>query len=309
MSHPIGLSFGLEYITVCKAGEDDTVETMGSRATSSAYQEFFQRVLGGRVQGNLDTRPGEAVPKTHLIPPKSDNVEGLLRRELEEVLAWIKGHLNDAAEVVPAICVPYHWSETVQRADFKAAEGAKMPLAGIHVLLRLPRALEWAYRLDSDVSVDDYFFIVVDYNRKYLHLHICETAKNGAYGIVEGQAQLSHLGETSVSGIESRGEVIGSIRRFLSLTMARGDSAGGKISDEEIRAIILSGDASSEGMQEMRNILQHVFGQMLLCDSHLPFYAAAVGAARAAKLQVEDPKSTKDFVSAPDNIPGEPKPS
>ena len=56
----------------------------------------------------------------------------------------------------------------------------------------------------------------------------------------------------------------------------------------------------------MRNILQHVFEQDLLCDCHPPLYAAAVGAARAAKLQVEDPKSTKDFVSMPEYIPDEP---
>jgi len=309
MPHAVGVSFGLEYITVSKAREDDTVDHTWSHTTSPAYQDLFQRVLEERVQGHLDTRPGEELPNTHLIPPESQNVEDLLQRELEEVLATIKSTLG-GTEVVPAISVPYHWNETVQRAVFKAAEGAKMPLAGIHMLLRLPRALEKAYQFDSDASVDDYFFIVVDYNRTYLHLLICETAKYGGYGIVEGQVQLSHLGESSVSRRGYREEVLESVKKFLSLTTVKSDSStDGRIDYHKIKAVVLSGNASNDGMQEMKNILQHVFGQDLLCGSHPPLYAAAVGAARAAKLQVEDPKSTKDFVSMPEDIPDEPKAS
>lgn len=309
MSHAIGISFGLDHVTVSQARDDDTMDHIGSHTTSPAYQEFFQRVLGERVQGNLDARPGEEVPNTYLVPPKSHDVENLLRQELEKVIATIESALC-GAQVVPAISVPYHWNGTVQRAVFKVAEEAKMPLAGIHMLLRLPRALDKAYQFDSDASVDDYHLIIVDYNRSYLHLLVSETAKDGGYGIVESQVQLSHLGETAASKTGYREEVLESINKFLSLTTVKGDSStGGKIPYHKIRAVTLSGDASSEGMQEMRNILRHVFGQTLLCDSHSPLYAAAEGATRAAKLQIEDPKSTKDFVSVPEYIPDEPKPS
>ena len=303
MSHAIGISFGLEYITVSKARKDDTVDHIGCYAPSPAYQEFFRLVLGGRVQSHLDVRPREVMPDTHLIPPKSYDVENLLRGELEKVLATVKNTLG-SAEVVPAISFPYHWSEAVQRTVFKAAEGAKIPLAGMHVFSKLPRALEKAYEFPSDPSKDDYFCIIVDYNRTYLHLVLCET------DIVEAQVQLSHLGETSASQRGYREEVVESIEKFLSLTTVKNNSSvDGRILYHEIKAVILSGDASPEGMQEMRNILQHVFGQDLLCDSHPPLYAAAIGAARAAKRQVEDPKSIMNAVSAPEYIPEEPKPS
>ncbi|KAI4161656.1 MAG: hypothetical protein LQ342_004664 [Letrouitia transgressa] len=306
MSYAIGISFGLEYIAISKAYGDDTVDFIGRHATCPAYQGFFQRVLRERVQGNLDTCPGRGVPNTHLIPPKLHEVQYLLGRELEKVLATVETSLS-AAEPVPAISIPYHWNATAQRAVFKATEKAKMPLAGIHMLLRLPQALEKAYQFDSDASVTDYYFVVVDYNRTYLHFLICETARDGGYGIVENQVQLSRLGETSASQRGYREEVLESINRFLSFTTVKGDSTGGKILYYKIKAVTLSGEASSEGMQCMRNLLLQIFGQEVLYDSHLPLYAAAVGAARAAKLQVDNPKSTKDFVSMPEYIPDEPK--
>ena len=100
-----------------------------------------------------------------------------------------------------------------------------MPLAGIHMLLKLPRALEKAYQFDSDASVDNYYLIVVDYNRTYLHLLIGETAKDGGYGIVESQVQLLHLGETSAAKRGYCEEVLESIKKFLSLTTVKGDSS------------------------------------------------------------------------------------
>ncbi|KAI4209752.1 MAG: hypothetical protein LQ351_007348 [Letrouitia transgressa] len=306
MSYPIGISFGLEHITISKAGEDDTVEFIGRHATSPAYQDFFQRVLRERVQGNLDTRPGREVPYTHLIPPKLHEVEYLLGRELEKVIVTAKSSLG-CSELVLAISVPDHWNATMQRAVFKATEGAKMPLAGIHMLLRLPRALEKVYHLDSDVFVTDYYFVAVDYNRTYLHLLLCETARDGGYGIVENQVQLSHLGETSVFQRGYHEEVLESINRFLSLTTVKGQSTDGLILYSRIKAVTLSGEASSEGMQGMRKTLLQIFGQEMLCESHPPLYAAALGAARAAKLQVDYPKSTKHFVSMPEYIPDESK--
>ena len=309
MSHALGMSFGLGYISVSRARENGTVEHIGSHATGAAYQELFQHVLAGRVQSNFDSFPADEEPDTHLIPPESYEVKDLIRRELEKVLGMVESCL-DGGEVEPAICVPDHWNSTVRSAVFEAAEGAKMPLAGTYMLLKLPRALEKAYQLDAGDCGDDYYFIVVDYNATYLHLHMCETAKDGGSGIVESQVQLSLLGETSASEKAHSEKVLESIRTFLSLTTAKTDETrGGRIPYHEIKAVILNSCASAEGMQEMRRMLRHVFEQDSLCDSRQPHYAAADGAARAAKLLIDDPKSTRDFVSMPDYIPQEPQAS
>lgn len=229
----------------------------------------------------------------------------MLREELEAVLERIP----NGAKIVPTITIPYHWNFTVQRATFKAAEGAKIPLAGIHMLLRMPRAVERAYELDSRIDLDDYFFIVVDYNSKYMHLLICETARDGGYGLVEGQVQFSHLGENSDSGEGYREAVVEAIKRFVSLTTVDGESwLDVKPPYSLIKAVILSGNASSTGMVQIREVLRQIFGQSLVRDSYPPLYAGAIGAAGAAKGQIENPKTTDDFICAPIPIPDEPKP-
>lgn len=304
MSQAVGIGFGLEFITV-STGQNDSINNFKHTA-SADYKEFSQHLLQSRVQNNLGSRPEEEVRNTHLVPPKSqsDDVEHLLRRELEAVIA----SLPDSAKPVAAITIPYHWNDTVRRAMFKAAEGAKIPLAGIHMVLKLPRALDIAYQLDTRLSEDDYFFVVVDYNTSYLHILICETAKDGGYGIVEGQVQLPHLGEKSAAG--RRNEALEAVKRFLSLTTVDGTSStDGRPPRKEIKAVLVSGDASSDGVQEMRDLLKEVFGESLIFSDQPPSFAGALGAARAAKQQVEDPKTTKDFVSMPYDIPDEPKPS
>lgn len=62
----------------------------------------------------------------------------------------------------------------------------------------------------------------------------------------------------------------------------------------------------------MHDMLQRVFsdlGKGVLYDSLDPLYLGAMAAARAAMSQVDNPKSTRDFISMPDNIPDEPKSS
>lgn len=307
MSQAIGICFGPEHVTVSKAGDGDSFSHIVSHSPSPAYQEFFQLVLEKRVQGDLDSRPGEDVLDTHNVPQVSqmEDLEIMLRDELEAVIERIP----DAATIVPTISIPYHWNLTAQRATWKAAEGAKIPLAGIHMLLRMPRAVERAYALDSRIDLDDYFFILVDYNYKYMHLLICETARDGGYGLVEGQVQFSHLGENSGSREGYREAVVEAIKKFVSLTTVDGESwIDVKPPYSLIKAVMISGNASSRGMEQIREVLQQVFGQSLIRDSYPPLYVGAIGAAGAAKGQIKNPKTTDNFICAPIPVPDEPKP-
>lgn len=302
MSQAIGICFGPEHITVAKALGGDSFNYIASHPASPAYLEFFQQVLQKRVQGDLNSRPREEVPDTYLFPPhsQSEELETMLRQELEAVIERIP----DTATIVPTITIPYHWNLTLQRATYRAAEGATIPLAGDHMLYKMSRAVEKAYDLDKHIALDDYFFIIVDYNSKYIHLFICETAKGGGYGIVEGQVQLSHLGENSASNDGYRDDVVLAIERFVALTTVEGDSwMDVKPPYHLIKAVILSGNASARGMEWIGEVLRQVFGRDLVRDGYSPFYAGAIGAARAAKKQEEDPKSPDDLICAPIHKP------
>lgn len=307
MSQAIGICFGPEHITVSRAGGGDSFSHIVSHSPSFAYQEFSQLVLEKIVQGDLDSRPREEVLDAVPFPrvSQSEDLENMLREELEAVIE----HIPNAATIVPTITIPYHWNLTAQRATWKAAEGAKIPLAGMHMLLRMPRAVGKAYELDVRIDLDDYFFIVVDYNIKYMHLLLCNTARDGGDGLVEGQVQLAHLGEGSGSKEGYRQAIVEAIKKFVSLTTVEGESwIDIKPPYHLVKAVILSGNASSKGMDQIKEVLEQIFGRSLVRDSYPPLYVGAIGAARAAKKQVEDPEPTNDLKHASDDLPDEPKP-
>ena len=61
---------------------------------------------------------------------------------------------------------------------------------------------------------------------------------------------------------------------------------------EDLRAVILSGDASEEEIQALKRAVYHALPENwkpLLRAEIDPFYVAAIGTARRAKLQLDDP--------------------
>jgi len=236
--------------------------------------------------------------------------------EIDAIRSDASRVLGSTAVDVKAISVPYHWNSTAQHTTLSAATVANVPLAGIHMLLRYPRALDNAYHLESSLAADDYLSLVVDYNRSYLHPLICETVKDGGYALVESQVQLPHLGEDAVSKGEPGqhyGRISEALEKFVYLTAAKEPSSStGGFPYNDAKAVVLGGEASSEAMRLMHDVLQQIFadlGKGALFDSLDPLYLGSMGAARAAKSQVDNPKTTCDFISMPDYIPDEPKAS
>lgn len=188
MTYPLGISFGPTYITGAYALDDGSIVPVTRVPATMAYQNFFQQTLQKRVQDDLQSRPQEGVPDTHLFPSefRAGELETLCIHELNAIKADSERVLGATVDV-KAISIPYHWNTTVQSAISNAAQAVNNPLAGTRIFVRLPRALAKAYNIESSIAEDDYYCIVVDYNQSYLHLLICETAKNGGYALVEGQ--------------------------------------------------------------------------------------------------------------------------
>ena len=240
----------------------------------------------------------------------------LLAREIEAVKADASRALGCAAVAIGAIGVPYHWNIVAQQAVFRAARAAGVPLAGMNVLPRYPRALDEAYDLEACLAEDDFLYLVIDYNRSYLHLLICETALHGGY-LVEGQVQLPHLSEDAVAEGEQRQHyerVSGALARFVDLTTAKDPASSTQwiLPYRDIKAVLLSGEASLGAMQLIGDALKQTsadVGKDALFNSLDPLYLASVGAARAARSEVDNPQIARDFVSMPDIIPDEPMPS
>lgn len=311
MPYPLGLNFGPTYITASHALDDGAIVPVTRVTASVPYQDFFRRSLEERVQRDLQSRPQEHLPNSHLYPPESqaEELSALFAHEIGAIKSDASRVLESTAVDVKAITVPYHWNRTAQYAILSAAEVTDVPLAGMHLLLRYPRALGQAYDLESGIAGAEYLSLVVDYNRSYLHLLICETVRHGGYALVEGQVQLPHLGEDAISEGEPGQHyerISEALKSFISLTLAKNPYY------DDVRAVILGGEASSEAMGCMHNTLQQTLAELgkgMLFDSLDPMYLASIGAARAAMSQVENPKTDRDFVSMPDYIPDEPKPT
>ncbi|KAI9853131.1 MAG: hypothetical protein M1830_006744, partial [Pleopsidium flavum] len=77
----------------------------------------------------------------------------------------------------------------------------------------------------------------------------------------------------------------------------------------DIRAVILSGEASDRGLDYIRTILSRTFsrsGKEVLQDSIDPLYVGALGAAKCARAQVENPSMFETITYVPDDIPETP---
>ena len=184
----------------------------------------------------------------------------------------------------------------------------------MHMLIRQPRAVEYAYDLESRIAADDHLLFVVDYNRSYLHLLLCEAARHDGYALIEAQAPLPHLGEDVVSMAEPGQHyerISEAVKKFIALTMTKDPSSpAGGLRYQDVKAVVLGGEASPEAMRGMRDVLHLIFtalGEGVLFESLDPSYLVSMGAAKAAKSQVDHPKSTREFVSMPDSIPDEPR--
>lgn len=186
MPQAFSITFGPTSIAVSRADEDESHFLPQNPYAKSSLPGLHptQSLHSSTSASRLP--PRRHVPETYNTPPESQlqSIEAFLLREMKRVLKRID-LTSDTTKDTVGITIPYHWNSTLQQATYKAAKQAPMLFAGNHVLLRLPRALEVAYQLNSDVGTAVFndagidfdelcFSIVVDYNHNYLYLLFCD---------------------------------------------------------------------------------------------------------------------------------------
>jgi hypothetical protein len=308
MPYPLGVYFGPTFMTAAHALEDGKVVPVAKTECSIGYQDFFNDNLSRKVESKLETLPEENPAGRNY--PVTDQKQ-LFTEALGSIKSEAERVLGQPADV-QAIVTPYHWDDGIRMVVWDAAVASGILLGGTHMLNRLPKAVFRAQDMSIGRPQDQYNVLMVDYNTNYLHFLICEVAWDVC--AIEGQVQLPELGEKSAlkhakvqegdSEDPHWSEVRRSLNTFVELAKARlGD----------YKFITLSGEAE-ETMGEMRRLLEsfpdsEAKGKLVNNDSIPPLYAAAFGAAHAAKAQTDDPKTTRDFLSFPDPIPEEPRSS
>lgn len=154
-----------------------------------------------------------------------------------------------------------------------------------------------AYNLGSPRR-GTWFLVSVEYNTQNLYLTFAEISdrenprKHPRYPI-DGQYLLEDLGEDSPTRAECPFEHYANIReaipQFLLKHVAKDPYVEFPYSD--IKGIILTGDASDDGMRAMDGILREVFADLPQCASGniftklRPSHVVALGAARAVRAK------------------------
>ena len=152
-----------------------------------------------------------------------------------------------------------------------------------------------------------WLLVIVEYNTQDLYLMFAEIndRENPRFHEkypVDGHYLLENLGEDSLTRAECRSEHYANIKeafnQFLPKHVAKDPHVEFPYSD--IRGIILTGDASDDGMRTMDGIIREVFADLPQCASGniftslRPSHVVALGAARAVRAKTVNNRILRD---------------
>lgn len=194
---------------------------------------------------------------------------------------------------IGVISQPLYFNETTSTALTDAAKEVQTGLVG-HVI-RFTNAARMAYGLHScegfgmnssscDIFEGEHAVVVVDYNTDYLELAIGYVRTEDICS-VRGYKRVKALGEDQKSSTSYLDDVHKVLQEFRGAYFATFDFWD---YGAHVRGVVLSGDASKDGMNEMRKSLEQAWPEQYknrFKDSIDPMYVGAAGAARMARIQ------------------------
>jgi hypothetical protein len=278
-SASIGINLGPTYLTsaYAKGLKDDF--TILSIKGSKAYRKYLADVL--------ETQAAGTGTSTH------NNIA--VRAILYDALTTIKtatekklGHTVD----IGIISQPLYFNATTSTALTDAAKEVQTGLAG--QVTRFTNAARIAYGLNSckgfgmnasncDINEGEHAVVVIDYNAEYLELAIGYVREDICS--VRGYKRVKDLGEDHKSSSSYLDDVQKVLQEFRGAYFATFDFWD---YGAHVRGVLLSGDASKSGMDEMLQSLQQAWPEQYknrFKDSIDPMYVGAAGAARMAQIQ------------------------
>ena len=208
------------------------------------------------------------------------------------------------------ISLPYYWCEQLKCAVLEAATQPHM-MVPYNMLLPHELTARLAYNLGNSRR-GTWFIVSVEYNIQNLHLTFAEISdRENPWELrypINGQYLLENLGENSPTRASGPFEHYANIReaipQFLLKHVAKDPYVGLPYSD--IKGIILTGDASDDGMRAMDEILREVFADLPQCASGniftrlRPSHVVALGAARAVRAGMVNNNILRDVYETVD---------
>lgn len=296
---------------------------MGGKLTTAAHRQ---------KQGKWYIRDGESLVPSSPDPPKNPQAEAIIAAALRGIRKEVSRHMPGASIDVTSISIPQHFNESMYSAVADAAleleRGIKVPWQ----IRRYYNAVRLAYHLNScegfgmdastcDVEDGPHLVFFIDYNHDYLEVCVADV----------GEFIFSDVTKNTFRDIGARKlaisseQVCAAIKKRLVSTRARTDVKSQEIESywdtirselrafirhyfeapdrnadvNNIRAIVLAGDAPPEAFQNIRDVVVGILpGQAdKIRDTVDPSHVGAVGAAEWAKLQALNPELVKEIIS------------
>lgn len=315
--NPLGVHLGPTHLTAAE------ITVRGNRLVPVArvsggvpYRQEYLRTLGpsyhpdGSPTDRYEPGPEQEQDSLSLIV-----VTSALRKLKQAAEETLKRPVHDAT-----ISVPTHFNHysvwTVMRAARTAGFAIEYPLGWVRpfrIALHKAYALERCEVVGHPSTCDKYdghVVVSLDYNSGSLGLTVLEAVEH--MSIVYAHSEDPAMGEDFLRIDLDRtqsNKISRSISKFLSegtdtiLSRRTIEIKDYKPLKSEIRAVVLSGDASTQGFDNLRKLLSEEFAD--LCDGPTidgldPAYVLAYGAARLAK-ECTEAKGNEGTVFGGDN--------
>ena len=239
--------------------------------------------------------------------PPYEQLQSIFLQQLWNVKQRAEHNLGQRVEI-SAISLPSYWFDELKDAVHEAANKMNMVIPR-DMLLCHEETARLAYNLGDRKNSGTWFLVLVEYNTRNLYLSFTEMndlddPEDHPKYPVDGQYLLENLGEASFTRARSYAEHYANIReafdQFLLNHVAKDpynidesrDQTLSEFPYSDIKGVILTGDASVEGMLAMDEVLRDVFADLPQCASGniftelRPSHVVALGTARAVRSKV-----------------------
>ena len=266
---------------------------------SSRYVKF---TLAEDEPPRIENRFGP-LKKTGDSPPHKQ-LERIFDQELQNIKQRAEDNLGQHVQI-SAISLPDYWCQKMKDAVVEAASQPHMMVPYNMLLGHVPTA-RLAYNLGNPRR-GTILLVTVEYNAQDLYLTFAEISdreypRDHSKYPVNGHYVLENLGEDSPTRAECLSEHYANIKealiQFVPKHVAKDPNVLFPYFD--VRGIILTGDASDDGMRTMDGILREVCADLPQCASGniftslRPSHVVALGAARAVRAQTVNNRFLRD---------------
>ncbi|KAL6719735.1 hypothetical protein ACLMJK_001656 [Lecanora helva] len=312
---PIGLSLGPELITVATEWQNLSSGPVVQLQGSKPYQIWFADI----ARDKKITREASLHILTNTLRHVQSSTNDVFGRPVHVTVVAVPGEIRrekTKAVIADAILeLGFCSKETLQFLDMKNAAHYAYDLGS-------PGSLGLDV-CDWDAEMNE--AVIVDYNAAYLGLYLIDIKNTRAFK--RAHATFSHLGENVVrsdratpntmqaheaivSDQEVQRHIINILQMldgFLSEYLVKEYTPANVGTDRkplrsDIRAVILTGDASAKGFEHLRAVLRHLFSNLhpsWLKDSIDPSTVIATGAAKRAFEILRKSKDNQEFNGHP----------